>query len=63
MKKRLLFFVAMALAAMLKANNIAVSNGNLIGQNATSHYTMVQFDISWENSWRTSSAPNNWDAA
>jgi len=23
----------------------------------------VKFDIQWENSWRTSSAPNNWDAA
>ncbi len=23
----------------------------------------MQFDLSWENSWRTSSAPNNWDAA
>jgi len=23
----------------------------------------VSFNISWENSWRTSTAPNNWDAA
>jgi hypothetical protein len=24
---------------------------------------MVQFNLSWENSWRTSAAPNNRDAA
>ncbi len=45
------------------ANNISVSNFSLTGQNAQSHYAMIKFDISWENSWRTSAAPNNWDAA
>jgi formylglycine-generating enzyme required for sulfatase activity len=45
------------------ANNISVSNFSITGQNAQSHYAMLKFDISWENSWRTSSAPNNWDAA
>jgi len=45
------------------ANNISVSNFSLTGQNTANHYVMVKFDISWENSWRTSSAPNNWDAA
>lgn len=45
------------------ANNISVSNVSLTGQNTAEHYTMVKFDIQWENSWRTSSAPNNWDAA
>ncbi len=45
------------------ANNITVTNFSLTGQNVTDHYAMVKFDISWENSWRTSSAPNNWDAA
>lgn len=45
------------------ANNISLSNISLIGQNTTEHYTMVKFDISWDNSWRTSSGPCNWDAA
>ncbi len=45
------------------ANNISVINFSLTGQNTQSHYAMIKFDISWENSWRTSSAPNNWDAA
>ena len=45
------------------ANNITVSNVSLVGQNITEHYIMIKFDISWENSWRISTAQNNWDAA
>jgi len=45
------------------ANNISVTNVSLTGQSTNDNYTFVKFDISWENSWRTSSAPNNWDAA
>ncbi|MCX6165082.1 MAG: hypothetical protein NTU73_09555 [Ignavibacteriae bacterium] len=44
-------------------NNVSLTNISLTGQNTTNHYTMVKFDIQWENSWRTSSAPNNWDAS
>ena len=45
------------------ANNISVSNFRLTGQNKTDHFTMVKFDISWENSFRESTGPSNWDAA
>jgi len=45
------------------ANNIQLNNTKLTGQNTIDKFVMVQFDLSWENSWRTSSAPNNWDAA
>jgi formylglycine-generating enzyme required for sulfatase activity len=48
---------------ILRANNIQVSNVSIASINTTDNYAMVQFDISWDNSWRTSSAPNNWDAA
>ena len=47
----------------IKANNIQIANVSLTGQNTTSDFTMVQFDINWENSWRVSSGPSNWDAA
>lgn len=47
----------------MQANNIQVANISLENQDATAHYTFIEFDISWENSWRTSSVPNNWDAA
>ena len=45
------------------ANNIQLTNMFLTGQNTTADYTMIQFDLSWENSWRVSSGTTNWDAA
>lgn len=47
----------------LISNNLTISNVSLTGQNAAENYAYIRFDISWENSWRTSSAPNNHDAA
>jgi formylglycine-generating enzyme required for sulfatase activity len=47
----------------IKANNIQIANVVLTGQNTTSDFTQVQFNINWENSWRVSSGPSNWDAA
>jgi formylglycine-generating enzyme required for sulfatase activity len=47
-------------ASNLSANNLSVSNVTTTGQNTASHYTYVQFDISWDNSWRDAV---NWDAA
>ncbi|MBE0638761.1 MAG: hypothetical protein IH598_09595 [Bacteroidales bacterium] len=53
----------------LSANNIKITNVLVTGQNTTagvnhaSNYSLVQFDLTWENSWRTSSEPNNWEAA
>ncbi|MEI6436470.1 MAG: hypothetical protein WCP32_16710, partial [Bacteroidota bacterium] len=63
MKKPITLFLALILATMLSANNINVSNVKLTGQNTTDDFAMVQFDISWDNSWRAASAPYNWDAA
>jgi len=42
------------------ANNVVVSHISLTGQDAANDYTFVQFDISWENSWRDA---GNWDAS
>ena len=42
--------------------NVTLTGQSTVGEQST-HYTHLQFDISWDNSWRTSSAPNNWDAA
>jgi formylglycine-generating enzyme required for sulfatase activity len=57
----LLFSVGAAFTS--QANNLVISNVSLTGQSAAEDYCYIRFDISWENSWRTSSAPNNWDAA
>lgn len=49
--------------SLVHANNIAVSNVSLEGQDLTDHFCYVEFDLSWDNSWRTTSVPQNWDAA
>jgi len=63
MKKILLICLAAFAVTDLYANNIRIANVSLTGTNAASHYTMVQFDVSWDNSWRITSGPANWDAA
>lgn len=45
------------------SNNIQVSNVEITGQNTTDNFSLVQFDLSWDNSWRTSTLESNWDAA
>lgn len=47
--KMLLLLITIG-STMAYANNIVVSNVSLTGQNTTLHYTMVKFDISWDNS-------------
>lgn len=47
----------------LTANGITVSSVSLTNRNATLDYVNVQFNITWDNSFRTSTGPANWDAA
>jgi hypothetical protein len=63
--KRITLLACMILfaATFVHANNIAVASVSLTDQVAASHYCNVKFDLSWDNSWRTTSVPNNWDAA
>lgn len=46
-----------------RANNIQVSNVTLVNQDSLPQTVRIQFDLSWENSWRVSTGPSNWDAA
>ena len=63
------FFRSLLLALLavvclpLAANNIEVSHVGLASQNTGNQTTQVEFDLSWENSWRISVGPANWDAA
>ncbi|MFZ4061552.1 MAG: SUMF1/EgtB/PvdO family nonheme iron enzyme [Bacteroidia bacterium] len=65
----ILAIVAAGHGSVLLANNIAASNAVTTGQNTTAgtnaaaNYTLVEFDLSWGNSWRASTGPSNWDAA
>ena len=60
--KLLLLLIAISSTTAF-ANNVAVSNVSITGKNNVLDFTLVQFDISWDNSWRTSAGPSNWDAA
>ena len=57
----LCFFLLLTQQAL--SNNVQVSNVRLTGQDTAGNFTLVEFDISWENSWRYSGGPSNWDAA
>ncbi|MFN9999255.1 MAG: SUMF1/EgtB/PvdO family nonheme iron enzyme [bacterium] len=45
------------------ANDILISNISLVNRNKSTDIVFVQFDLSWQNSFRTSSGSANWDAA
>ncbi len=62
MKVKLIFIIVLS-PFLLFGNNISVENIIITNNNPTQGYAMVQFDLSWENSWRVNSAPDNWDAA
>jgi hypothetical protein len=55
-----LFFLLLVAATQLKANNMLVKNVTTTGDNAANKTIQVQFDMSWDNSWRDAI---NWDAA
>lgn len=56
----LLLFLCTGIAC---ANNIQVTNVVLTDQNTTTGTTVIEFDLSWENSWRIGVGPANYDAA
>ena len=49
--------------SLAHANNIAISNVSITGQNNAQKFKLIEFDISWDNAWLVNSGPNNWDAA
>ena len=63
MRNALLTLLLAALSLPLLANNITVSNLSLSNENRFENYTFVNFDLTWENSWRLNTGAANWDAA
>ncbi len=52
---RTIFFTGLLTLLLITngySNNLQISNASVTGQDATNDFTMVQFDISWDNSWR-----------
>lgn len=59
--KNILFALTLIFSnTFIFANNILVQNVTTTGNNATNKTIQVQFDLSWDNSWRDAI---NWDAA
>lgn len=54
------FFTLVLAVINANANNMLVQNVTTLNDNPTAKTVQVQFDLSWENSWRDSI---NWDAA
>jgi len=61
--KKITSLFALLFSLVVGANNIQVNNISLENLNEVSNWVNVEFDLSWENSWRISSGPSNWDAA
>ncbi len=59
-KVHILFACLILFAVAAQGNNIAITNQCLGAQNTTARTRLVQFDASWENSWRDD---ENYDAA
>lgn len=56
-----ILLVVLASTFFLQANNVVTSAISLTGQNAALNFSMINYDISWENSWRTSTNESNYD--
>jgi len=63
MKKIYALIGVLSLAIMVSGNNVSVTSLSLTGKNTTNQTYQVQFNISWDNSWRINIEPQNWDAA
>ncbi|MEL6560536.1 MAG: SUMF1/EgtB/PvdO family nonheme iron enzyme [Bacteroidota bacterium] len=54
--------ICLIISSSALSNNVSVANVRLTNQNVTTDVKDIEFDISWENSWRTSASPANYDA-
>lgn len=59
MKKITTLFILLILMENSKANNVSLTNVGLVNNGFNNVY--VEFDISWENSWRILNGPANYD--
>jgi formylglycine-generating enzyme required for sulfatase activity len=64
MKNRIVLSITLLFACCSSwANNIQLSNVYLSGQNTALNFTSINFDVAWDNSWRTSTNESNYDGA
>ncbi|MGB3800760.1 MAG: SUMF1/EgtB/PvdO family nonheme iron enzyme [Lewinella sp.] len=63
MKNSLSLLPLLLFATLVSANNIRVDNISLLEDFGDPSYATISLDLSWENSWRITTAPGNRDAA
>lgn len=61
--KRFLYLLICLISTNAFGNNIQISNVSIASQSTALNFYMIEFDLSWENSWRTSTLESNHDAA
>ncbi len=57
-----LILTLILLPVAIFANNLQITNVFLVDKNIDEDYVNIQFDVSWENSWRFDDGVANWDA-
>ena len=62
MKTIILILLSILLSLNIYSNNVSISDVTTTGKNTTDKYVMLKFNLSWENSWRVTSGPGNFDA-
>jgi formylglycine-generating enzyme required for sulfatase activity len=61
-KAVIILFLLHVLPSMALAGNVTISNIQTGRYDYLAGNVEVKFDVSWENSWRLSAGPGNWDA-
>ena len=56
MKKYFLFLIMLVTVNITRANNLVIANPNYNDGNKT-----LTFTITWDNSWKITGGPNNYD--
>jgi len=62
MKTIILIILSILLSFNIFSNNVSISDVVSTGKNTTDDYVMLKFNVSWDNSWKVSSGPANFDA-
>lgn len=57
--KKLYLLLLLFASVNLLGNNVQINNLSIVGDDPINGYAFVQFDLSWDNSWRSE---ENWDA-
>jgi formylglycine-generating enzyme required for sulfatase activity len=61
--KSFLFIILLILTEQeAKCNNVQLSNISIEEIDVNSQTAKIEFDVSWQNSWRNTGEPYNWDA-